>query len=156
LPHVTELHVRDLRPDTVDMLAPAGRAIEHLGATRAPIEFARYGAFPRLRTLAIADRMPGAEPEAAVRMRAQYVPTLRELSIGGAVDENVVRMLAEELGPQLDLLDLRSSRTAMRFVNTLKPHVRGELVVGDREPTRRLLRATPTIQLPWWDHLTLT
>ena len=158
LPHgVTVLGVRDLGRESVAALAPVAGRIEHLDAGSGELDLAPYVAFPRLRTLAIGQPLVRLEPEptARARLRAQHVPALRELSIRGAISEQHVRILVEELGPQLELLDLRNSPAALRFVNELKPRVRGELLVGNRVPARRLLRTAPTTQLPWWDHVTL-
>jgi hypothetical protein len=68
----------------------------------------------------------------------------------------VTRGLVEEIGPQLELLDLRDDAFALRFVNELKIKLPGELLVGKVGRTRRsLLRVGRTTQRAWWDHVTL-
>ena len=155
---VTELDVRHLASESIASLAPVAPTIEHLAADTANLDLSPYALFPRLQTLAMRQPLVQMEPQvrARERFRATNVPALRELSIAGAVNEQWVRLLVEELGPQLELLDLRNSPSALRYVNELAPRVRGELLVGNREPTRRLLRTAPTTQLAWWDHVTLT
>lgn len=156
--HLTELDVRHLASESISALAPVVPAIEHLAAETANLDLTPYAAIPHLKTLAIRQPLVQMESQARARerLRAQHVPALRELSVTGALNEQWVRILVEELGPQLELLDLRNSPAALRYVNELAPRVRGEFLVGNREPARRLLRTAPTTQLPWWDHVTLT
>jgi hypothetical protein len=121
-------------------LVDDGLAIDHLDA------------FPRLRWLSI-EAGNHAVP------RARECLALRELAICGSIArEESLRMLVDRIGPQLELLDLRNSNTALRHVNELKGKVAGELLVGKIPTDRRrrgLLRVGPMTQLPWWDHVTL-
>lgn len=101
-------------------------------------------ALPRLRTLWL------GQP---VLVRA---PALRELACRSGIGLDTARALAEALGSQLELLDVRNSHAALRHVNTLKARVAGELLVGELPRAHRgLLRVGPTTQMPWWDHVTL-
>jgi hypothetical protein len=88
--------------------------------------------------------------------RARDMPALRELAIVVPMRAEVTRGLVDELGPQLELLDVRNDAFALRFVNELKTRVAGELLVGKVERSRRaLLRVERTTQRSWWDHVTL-
>ena len=148
---VTELLAHDRR-DGLAVLArtPIAATLERLdlGGT---CDARQLAAFPRLRSLAVSTLRDVP--------RAHDVPALRELAIDTPLRDDLTRALADELGPQLELLDLRNSAPALRHVNALKTKVAGELLVGNVAITRRtrsgLLRIGHHPHRPWWDHVTL-
>ena len=147
-PTVTELHAYH-GTDSLAALArtPLAATIERLdvGDDADPRDLA---AFPRLRSLYV-----GCLREVP---RARDLPALRELVLVVPMHPEGTRGLVDELGPQLELLDLRNHAFALRFVNELKTKVAGELLVGKVGRTRSgLLRVGRTTQRPWWDHVTL-
>ena len=164
-PTVTELLAGNLGHDGLATLAksPVATTLEHLDVEEGLIDFSLFAAFPRLRSLWIhqaASFPPGDEQARSLRRALSSSPlrALRELAITAAMREPPMRVIVDELGPQLELLDLRNTPAALRFVNELKPKVAGELLVGEVPLHRRqrsLLRVGPMTQLPWWDHVTL-
>ena len=165
-PVVTELFVHSLEP--VAPLARALAGLEHLALEAGSSELSQFAMFPRLRSLWLHYGLilpEGGDAERALRrdLATRFFPQLREFANTTNVRQHGARLLAEQLGPQLDLLDLRNSPAALRHVNDLKARVAGELRVGDMHHKERhdsrlragLLRVGPTTQMPWWDHVDL-
>ena len=129
------------------------------GLERLSIADAQLGASPGLASLpglrALELRGDNADVRALAAETLPALTGLRELALRGRQDGDVTRLVAQRLGPRLDLLDLRHNPFATRYLNDLKPHVAGELLVGERGTSTSLLRLGRTTQLPWWDHVML-
>ena len=154
-PNVVELALDDVDDDGITALAmsPIATRLERLTIRRANIwrEQRRFAAFSRLRTLEV----HGNFGDDARVFASQAMPALRELAMRVRLDLPSTRLVAESLGPQLELLDLCSNLHALRYVNELKPKVAGALLVGHTGQPRPLLRVGPTTQMAWWDHVLL-
>jgi hypothetical protein len=155
---VVELRIEEVDDDGIAALAasPVAAKLERLEVrTRGiPEALQRFALFPRLRSLSIF--AVGVGSTQIEILASQTLPALRELTLLVNATEDAVRLVADSLGPQLELLDLRNNRHALRHVNTLKAKVAGELLVGaDMNVGPGLLRVSPTIQAPWWDHVPL-
>jgi uncharacterized protein (TIGR02996 family) len=109
--------------------------------------------FTRLRSLALLRTLPSI----IFKLDDVELPALRELAIEAGHPEPYATFanVARRYGPQLELLDMRGSAPALRHLNSLKPHVRGELLVGQVPAPPDLLRVAPTLHAQWWDHVRL-
>lgn len=137
--------------------SPAAPRVEHVEIKATLQDLTRFGAFPQLRSLCTVQPFvpPDGSRDDRRVLAASPLGALRELAISDAVSERHARMIAEVLGPQLELLDLRNSHAALRYLNDLKSQIAGELLVGRADVTRGLLRVGPMTQHPWWDHVAL-
>jgi hypothetical protein len=144
--------------------SPAAATLERLAINCANLvtDMRLFARLPKLRALAFEHRVEFGPPTielSSIRTFASLkLPALRELAITAPMPQESVFAVAEAFGPQLELLDLRGNHHALRHVNSLKRMVAGELLV--KHPFAQgtelgLLRATPTTQAAWWDHVTI-
>jgi hypothetical protein len=137
LPPVTELHLSGIDDHVLAALGKsrAAATVETLRLSIGALERgAGFRAFPRLRALDL-HATQFDDPVRGARDLADALPglpALRRLRFASFASDKAILLVARELGPQLEELDLRGGAYEPDVLDVLRLHVAGE-VVGNQE-----------------------
>jgi hypothetical protein len=136
LPPLAELHVSRITDETLAALGEsrAAPALETLWMAHGLFEHLDgLRAFPRLRVLDLLDTQLGDPVRGARELVAAAPPTLRRLRLPWTAPAAALRIVARELGPRLEQLELSGgAMPEAEVIDELQAHVAGEVLASGR------------------------
>ncbi|MBA3392308.1 MAG: hypothetical protein H0T89_06675 [Deltaproteobacteria bacterium] len=158
-PTLVELRVGDVDDAALAALAasPAAASLERLAmSTEDLVETSRFGAFPRLRSLAVSTAVITDRLAKLCRALGAFartpMPALRELRMyESRISIDALRSIVSAFGEQLEHLDCRGHHLPPGVISEVQRGLAGELRLGPWQEDEALLEAGVNTRAPWLD-----